>query len=94
MNKTTEQEITHIHQATNETTNETINQAFDNNDLSHPSLHQAVEQVISGLTQGQLRVAQKVENDWVTNAWIKKAILLYFRLQKMEHSHRSGNKTC
>ncbi len=84
MNKTTEQEITHIHQATNETTNETINQAFDNNDLSHPSLHQAVEQVISGLTQGQLRVAQKVENDWVTNAWIKKAILLYFRLQKME----------
>lgn len=44
---------------------------------------QAVDQVIDGLDNGSLRVCEKVGEQWVTHAWIKQAILLYFRLSKM-----------
>jgi 2,3,4,5-tetrahydropyridine-2,6-dicarboxylate N-succinyltransferase len=43
----------------------------------------AVEQTIAGLDNGSLRVCEKGANGWITNEWIKKGILLYFRLQKM-----------
>ncbi len=43
----------------------------------------AILSVIEGLDQGLLRVCEKHEGQWQTNAWIKRAILLYFRLQKM-----------
>ncbi|MFZ4403727.1 MAG: 2,3,4,5-tetrahydropyridine-2,6-dicarboxylate N-succinyltransferase [Pseudobdellovibrionaceae bacterium] len=43
----------------------------------------AVFTVIEGLDKGEMRVCQKVEKEWQTHQWIKKAILLYFRLQKM-----------
>lgn len=43
----------------------------------------AIEQTIQGLDTGTLRVCEKIEGKWVTNEWIKKGILLYFRLQKM-----------
>ena len=42
----------------------------------------AVLDVIDQLDHGKLRVAQKINNQWTTHAWIKKAILIYFRLQK------------
>ena len=45
---------------------------------------EAVEQTIAGLDSGQLRSAEKVNGEWVVNAWIKQAILLYFRLKEME----------
>jgi 2,3,4,5-tetrahydropyridine-2,6-dicarboxylate N-succinyltransferase len=44
-------------------------------------IQQAVEQVIHALDQGQLRVAEKINGDWVTHQWIKKAVLLSFRLK-------------
>ncbi|HND30554.1 MAG TPA: 2,3,4,5-tetrahydropyridine-2,6-dicarboxylate N-succinyltransferase, partial [Myxococcota bacterium] len=44
----------------------------------------AVEEVIAALDAGHLRVAEKVGGDWVVNAWIKEAILLYFRQRNME----------
>lgn len=45
----------------------------------------AIEAVIAGLDRGELRVASQDEkNEWETHAWIKHAILLYFRLTKME----------
>ncbi len=47
------------------------------NDLKH------VFEVIEGLDSGKLRVAQKTAEGWTTNEWIKKAILLYFRIQQM-----------
>jgi 2,3,4,5-tetrahydropyridine-2-carboxylate N-succinyltransferase len=43
----------------------------------------AVEEVIAALDSGSLRVAQKHENRWQVNQWIKKAILLSFRLNDM-----------
>lgn len=43
----------------------------------------AIGQTISGLDNGSLRVCEKIEDTWKTNEWLKKAILLYFRLQKM-----------
>ena len=43
-----------------------------------------VEQVIRLLDQGEIRVAEKRQGEWVVNEWVKKAILLYFRLRKVE----------
>jgi 2,3,4,5-tetrahydropyridine-2-carboxylate N-succinyltransferase len=45
---------------------------------------EAVEESIRRLDCGQLRSAEKVGGEWVVNAWIKQAILLYFRLTEME----------
>ncbi len=39
----------------------------------------AIEHVIDELDQGKLRVAEKIDGEWVTHQWIKKAVLLYFR---------------
>lgn len=44
----------------------------------------AVEETIARLDRGEIRVAEKVDGTWRTNAWIKQAILLYFRLAQME----------
>jgi 2,3,4,5-tetrahydropyridine-2-carboxylate N-succinyltransferase len=41
----------------------------------------AVAHVIDELNRGTLRVAQKTDGDWVVNQWIKKAVLLSFRLE-------------
>ena len=41
----------------------------------------AVEAVIDGLDRGAIRVAEKREGDWHVNQWIKKAVLLSFRLR-------------
>jgi 2,3,4,5-tetrahydropyridine-2,6-dicarboxylate N-succinyltransferase len=40
----------------------------------------AVNQIIDALDTGKLRVAEKIDGDWVTHQWIKKAVLLSFRL--------------
>ncbi len=41
---------------------------------------EAVEHVIAGLDAGRLRVAEKLDGTWTTHQWIKKAVLLSFRL--------------
>jgi 2,3,4,5-tetrahydropyridine-2-carboxylate N-succinyltransferase len=43
-----------------------------------------IEETINLLDRGQLRVAEPVDGTWVVNEWVKKAILLYFRLRKVE----------
>jgi 2,3,4,5-tetrahydropyridine-2-carboxylate N-succinyltransferase len=45
------------------------------------ALREAVEEVIAGLDAGRLRVAEKAGGEWVTHQWIKKAVLLSFRLE-------------
>ena len=46
---------------------------------------EAIEQVIELLDKGELRVAEPDgENGWKVNAWIKKAVVLYFPARKME----------
>lgn len=44
-------------------------------------LRDAVSHVIAGLDDGSMRVAHKDGADWVVNQWIKKAVLLSFRLE-------------
>jgi 2,3,4,5-tetrahydropyridine-2-carboxylate N-succinyltransferase len=44
-------------------------------------LRDAVAHVIAGLDDGSMRVAHKSGADWVVNQWIKKAVLLSFRLE-------------
>ncbi|MEA9393169.1 2,3,4,5-tetrahydropyridine-2,6-dicarboxylate N-succinyltransferase [Acerihabitans sp. TG2] len=40
----------------------------------------AVQQIISQLDSGALRVAEKINGEWVTHQWLKKAVLLSFRI--------------
>ncbi|MCE0723072.1 MULTISPECIES: 2,3,4,5-tetrahydropyridine-2,6-dicarboxylate N-succinyltransferase [Legionella] len=62
-----------------------IEQAFEQRqtlsiDNASPELTAAVNEVLSCLDNGQYRVAEKINNEWVVNQWIKKAVLLSFRL--------------
>ena len=45
------------------------------------ALRAAVEKVIAGLDAGRLRVAEKSGGKWITHQWLKKAVLLSFRLR-------------
>ncbi|HDS6401102.1 TPA: 2,3,4,5-tetrahydropyridine-2,6-dicarboxylate N-succinyltransferase [Morganella morganii subsp. morganii] len=45
-----------------------------------PALRDAVNQVIELLDSGKLRVAEKIGGTWVTHQWLKKAVLLSFRI--------------
>ena len=42
---------------------------------------EAVNAVIAELDEGRLRVAEKIDGEWITHQWIKKAVLLSFRLE-------------
>ncbi len=44
----------------------------------------AIRKVIGLLDEGLLRVATPVNGDWQVNEWVKKAVVLYFPIQKME----------
>ena len=44
-------------------------------------LREAVEHVIAGLDAGRIRVAEKSGGEWITHEWVKKAVLLSFRLE-------------
>jgi 2,3,4,5-tetrahydropyridine-2-carboxylate N-succinyltransferase len=64
----------------------TIDEAWENRSAVNPAsapraLRDAVEHVIAGLDAGRLRVAEKSGGNWVTHQWIKKAVLLSFRLE-------------
>ena len=49
-----------------------------------------IEEAVSRLDRGEVRVAEPMESGWVVNEWVKKAILLYFRLRKVEPTE-AGN---
>lgn len=62
-----------------------IEAAFADRSLLADNSHkQAVRDVIAALDSGELRVAEKTPTGWVTHAWIKQAILLYFAIQQLE----------
>lgn len=44
----------------------------------------SIREVISLLDTGQLRVAEPTEQGWIVNEWVKKAVVMYFPIQKME----------
>jgi 2,3,4,5-tetrahydropyridine-2-carboxylate N-succinyltransferase len=63
-----------------------IEDAWENRTSLSPAsapanIKSAVAEVIAGLDAGSLRVAEKQGGDWVTHQWIKKAVLLSFRLE-------------
>ncbi|MFK2820656.1 2,3,4,5-tetrahydropyridine-2,6-dicarboxylate N-succinyltransferase [Flavobacteriaceae sp. LMIT009] len=63
----------------------TIENAWDNRALlAEESTQLAIREVIELLDKGALRVAQPTENGWQVNEWVKKAVVLYFPIQKME----------
>ena len=47
-------------------------------------LKEAIEECISGLDTGTYRVAEKKGDEWVTNQWLKKSVLLSFRVSENE----------
>ena len=66
-----------------------INEAFSNkNNISQSDeeLKKLINETIDLLDQGKIRVAEKKGNEWKVNQWIKKAILLSFRVNKMKAS--------
>jgi 2,3,4,5-tetrahydropyridine-2-carboxylate N-succinyltransferase len=50
---------------------------MDKNEVS-----KAVEETITSLNSGELRVAEYIDNDWKVNQWVKKAILVSFKLRE------------
>ncbi len=44
-------------------------------------LRDGVNQALTDLDQGRARIAEKIDGDWVVHQWLKKAVLLSFRLQ-------------
>ncbi len=67
---------------------ETIEKAFDNRDeitsATTGEVREAVEEALNLMDRGEARVAEKVDGDWRVNEWLKKAVLLSFRLNDME----------
>ena len=62
-----------------------IESAWDDRKLLEKSeTQEAIRQVINQLDTGKIRVASPMENGWQVNEWVKKAVVLYFPIQKME----------
>ncbi len=67
-----------------------INEAWDNKNQidsnSDKKLLNSISETIELLDSGKIRVAEKKDKQWHVNQWIKKAILLSFRVNKMKAS--------
>ena len=65
-----------------------INHAFEDRDNINVNtagdIRNAVDETLNKLDSGNLRVCEKINNEWQVNQWIKKAILLSFRLNDNE----------
>jgi len=66
----------------------TIEDAFEQRDQVGPTtegpVREAVLAALDGLDAGRLRVAEKIGDRWQVHQWLKKAVLLSFRLRPME----------
>ena len=65
-----------------------INKAWENrtqiNNKSEKKIIKTIIETIELLDKGKIRVAEKKNNEWIVNQWIKKAILLSFRTNEMK----------
>ena len=65
-----------------------INKAFENREKINVDttgdIRNAVDETLNNLDSGIIRVCEKINNEWLVNQWIKKAILLSFRLYDNE----------
>ena len=64
---------------------EIIEAAWKNRSLlMEMKTQETIRKVIDLLDKGELRVAEPLNQKWKVNEWIKKAVILYFPIQKME----------
>jgi len=64
---------------------EIIESAWDNRSLlKQKTTIEAIKTTIDMLNNGKIRVAEPTKKGWIVNEWIKKAVILYFPIQKME----------
>ena len=65
---------------------EIIEKAWDNRDLLSDSVTiDAINEVIAKIDAGELRVAEPIsDGGWQVNEWVKKAVVMYFPIRKME----------
>lgn len=62
-----------------------IESAWENRDLlQNNDTREVINKVIDQLDKGTLRVAEPTANGWKVNEWLKKAVILYFPIRKME----------
>ncbi len=62
-----------------------IEQAWENRELlKEVNVQQAIFEVVELLDKGKIRVAEPTEAGWQVNEWVKKAVILYFPLRRME----------
>ncbi len=62
-----------------------IENAWDNRELlKETKTTDAIRHVVDLLDKGELRVAEPIASGWQVNEWVKKAVVLYFPIQKME----------
>ena len=62
-----------------------IESAWENRELlQEQNTIDTIRKVVDLLDKGELRVAQPVDGGWQVNEWVKKAVVLYFPIQKME----------
>lgn len=55
--------------------------------LQDQAIISAIEHTIEELDKGRLRVAEPKGDEWQVNDWVKKAVILYFPIRKMETLH-------
>ena len=62
-----------------------IEKAWDNRSLlKKKDTIENIKEVIKKLDNGEIRIAEKVDENWIVNEWVKKAVVLYFPIQKMK----------
>lgn len=62
-----------------------IEEIWNNRELLKDSKYiKIINDVISDLDSGKIRVAEKKDGNWIVNEWIKKAVILFFPISKME----------
>ncbi len=54
------------------------------NKNSDKSIIDSIDQIIDNLDEGKLRVAEKIDGEWKTHQYVKKAVMLSFRIYEME----------
>ena len=52
--------------------------------LNDPVFQSEIGKTIELLDKGDIRVAEPLENKWIVNQWVKKAVIMYFQIRKME----------
>src|SRR3990167_728277 len=72
-----------------------IETAFENRAAMTPDntpdeLKKAVNEVIMSLDSGKARIAEKIKGEWQTHEWLKKAVMLYFRIHPNQRIECGG----